>query len=188
MPVDYTLAKVYKIEPLNPNDKIDVYIGSTCEPTLARRMASHRRDYSNWKNGKFHYVSSFKIFEKYGVNNCQIFLIEDYPCNNKDQLRQKEGNYIKSMPCVNKHIAGRTHRESCKQYRENHKDKIKQYYENHKEYLQTKYKCICEGCYTRNHKSHHYKTKMHIDYMTKHDDIINSVNQILESIKDFKII
>jgi hypothetical protein len=177
MPVDYRLAKIYKIESLNPEDESDIYIGSTCEPTLARRMAGHRRKYECWKNGKYHWVSSFKLFEKYGVNNCNIFLIEDYPCNNKDQLRKQEGNYIKSMPCVNKHIAGQTHRESCKQYRN-----------NHKEYLQTKYKCICEGCYTRNNKSSHYKSKMHTNYMRKHDTVIEEVNQVLESINKLKLI
>ena len=81
------------------------------------------------------------------------------------------------MLIKNKNIAGQTHKESNEKY-----------YENHKEYLQTKYKCICEGCYTISHKARHYKSKMHINYMRKHDDIIKSVNQILESIKDFKII
>ena len=97
MPIDYSLAKLYKIEPLNPDDETDVYIGSTCEPTLARRMLGHRRDYLSWKAGKFHYVSSFKLFEKYGVNNCNIFLIENFPCDNKDQLGKQEGQYFKTM-------------------------------------------------------------------------------------------
>ena len=177
MPVDYTLAKLYKIEPLNPDDEADIYIGSTCEPTLARRMTGHRRDYSRWKNGKFNNITVFKLFEKYGVNNCNIFLIEEFSCDNKDQLRQREGYYIKSIPCVNKLVAGRTHKESVKQYRN-----------NHKEYINTNFMCICKGCYTRNNKSHHYKSKMHINYMRKHDAVIEEVNQILESINELKLI
>ena len=196
MPVDYTLAKIYKIEPLNPDDEADIYIGSTCEPTLAHRMASHRRDYSKWKNRKYHWISSFKLFEKYGVNNCNIILIEDYSCNNKDQLRQREGYYIKSMPCVNKNIAGQTKKECLKKYYEAHKDTIKerskQYYEAHKDTIKenknTNFMCICKGCYTRSHKSHHYKTKIHINYMRKHDAVIEEVNQILESINELKLI
>ena len=102
MPINYHLAKIYKIEPLNPDDEADVYIGSTCEPILARRMAGHRRDYTRWKAGRYGNVTSFMLFEKYGVDNCNIFLIENYQCNNKDELMKREGHYIKTIPCVKK--------------------------------------------------------------------------------------
>ena len=67
MPINYHLAKIYKIEPLNPDDEADVYIGSACEPILARRISGHRRNYIRWKNGKYGYMTSFKLFEKYGL-------------------------------------------------------------------------------------------------------------------------
>ena len=188
MPVDYQLAKIYKIETLNQDDESDVYIGSTCEPSLAHRMAGHRRNYKKWENGKYNNVTVFKLFEKYGIDNCNIFLIVEYPCETKDQLRQREGYYITNIPCVNKVVAGRKNKESCKQYYENNKETItnkqKQYRDEHKEYLQTKFKCICGGCHTRKHKSEHYKAKKHIDYMTKHDDIMNKVNDLLISINN----
>ena len=31
-----------------------------------------------------------KLFEKYGVENCKIILIEKYPCNDKDDLVARE--------------------------------------------------------------------------------------------------
>ena len=169
MPINYHLAKIYKIEPLNPDDEADVYIGSTCEPILARRMAGHRRDYTRWKAGRYGNVTSFMLFGKYGVDNCNIFLIEKFPCENKDELMKREGHYIKTIPCVNKFIAGRTNKECLK-------------------YQYTKFKCICKGCYTRQNKSHHIKSKKHINYMTKHDAVIEEVNQVLDSINDFKLI
>jgi predicted GIY-YIG superfamily endonuclease len=49
MPKDYSRGKIYKIV-CNITNKI--YIGSTCEPTLARRLAWHVQDFKKWKNGK----------------------------------------------------------------------------------------------------------------------------------------
>ena len=87
---DFKLAKIYKIIPLNQDHESDVYIGSTCKPSLAHRMTSHRRNYKSWKNGKYNKVSSFKLFDIYGIDNCNIYLIEEFPCETKDQLRKKE--------------------------------------------------------------------------------------------------
>ena len=149
---DFKLAKIYKIIPLNQDDESDVYIGSTCKPRLSQRLTKHRGNYKQWKNGKYSNVTVFKLFEKYDIDNCQILLLESYPCSNKDQLRKKEGYYIKAIPCVNKNIPGRTVKESQKQYRDNHKDYFEQYRDNHKEYSKTKFNCICGGYYTRNNK------------------------------------
>jgi hypothetical protein len=191
MPVDYRLAKIYKIQPLNADHESDVYIGSTCEPSLAHRMAGHRRNYKRWQEGKYNNMSSFKLFEKYGIDNCNIFLIEEFPCDSKDQLRKKEGYYIKNIPCVNKHLPGRSIKESQKEHYKNNKETKKetnkQYYENNKIYFQTKFKCICGSCYTRNHKFNHVKTLKHINYMTKHDDIIKKFNDLIISVKQLNL-
>jgi hypothetical protein len=140
-------------------------------------------------------VSSFKLFEKYGVENCNIYLIEEFPCDSKDQLRKREGYYIQNIPCVNKFIAGRTVKEYRKLYYENNivhiKETNKQYKldnkEHIKQYSQTKFKCICGGCYARSHKSEHYKTLKHINYMTKHDDIIKKFNDLIISVKQLNL-
>ena len=181
---DFKLAKIYKIIPLNQDHESDVYIGSTCKPSLAHRMSGHRGSYKHWKNGKYNNVTVFKLFEKYGIENLNISLIEEFPCETKDQLRKKEGYYIKAIPCINQRIAGRTSKEFQKQYRDNHKDYFEQYYKNNKEYLQTKFKCICGGYHTRNHKSTHLKSLKHINYMIKHDDIIKKVNDLIISINN----
>lgn len=174
---DFKLAKIYKIEPVNPVDKLDIYIGSTCKPRLSQRLTKHRGNYKQWKKGNGGHVRSFDLFDKYGVDNCNIFLIEDFPCETKDQLRQREGYYIKNIPCVNQRIAGRTKKESKKQYYEHNRETIL-------EYSQTKFNCICGGCYSRRDKSTHYKTLKHINYMTKHDDIIKKVNDLIISINN----
>ena len=191
--VDYSKSKIYKIEPINSEDEGDIYIGSTTKDTLAQRMSTHRCNYRSWKNGKYHPISSFDLFEKYGLENCLILLIESFPCKSKDELRSREGFYIKSMKCVNKLMAGRTQKEY---YEENKQsitfDKKQYYFENILKmreqsleyYNQNKEKCqnrrrkyyyeiqkqqpsiICDcGSYYKN-KYEHLKTKKHQAYLS----------------------
>ncbi len=121
---DYSKAKIYKIYSYE-ND--DVYYGSTCE-TLSQRMAKHRFNYKMYKNGKFRFTTSFKILE---LTSAKIELVENCPCNSKEELLQREGYYINNNNCVNKYIPGRT----MKEYYQANKKKIN---EKHKEYYRRK--------------------------------------------------
>jgi hypothetical protein len=58
-----------------------------------------------------------KILEN---NDYSIVLLEDYPCETKDQLLARERYYIENNICVNKIITTRTPKE----YREKNKDKL----------------------------------------------------------------
>ena len=92
---DYSKAKIYKI--LNDVDD-DVYVGSTCQP-LSVRMAGHRC-YSG--------TSPLKLYHKMrdiGVHHFYIELIEETPCENKEQLRAREGEYIRKYGTLNIQIA-----------------------------------------------------------------------------------
>jgi len=109
---DYQKAKIYKIVDLNEEM---VYIGSTSQ-TLCRRMSDHKKDYKIRKD-KF---TVHNIFDKYGIENCKILLIENYPCESRTELEKREGEIIKSLVCVNKIIAGRTPKERY----EDNKDEI----------------------------------------------------------------
>jgi hypothetical protein len=117
MPTDYSKAKIYK---LIDNTNGNIYVGSTCEPILSRRLAGHVGKYKAWQNGKFHYVTSFDIIKN---SNYDIVLIEAFPCNSRDQLHKRERFFIESMKCVNKFIPLRTGKE----YRLSHADEIKEY-------------------------------------------------------------
>ena len=170
MPTNYSSGKIYKIVDLT-NDNI--YIGSTCEPTLARRLAKHVSDYKCWKNGNFHFVTSFKILEN---GNYDIQLIEKYPCSTKDELHAREGYYIKLNECVNKVIMGRIKKDSDKNYYENHREQIlekkKIYSKIHKlekkEYDEKrklkKVVCQCGVTIQKAIISKHVKTKFHQQY------------------------
>jgi hypothetical protein len=96
-------------------------------------MDTHRTQYKCWKNGKHNLITSFNLFEKHGIKNCEIILLESVNANSKDELLAREAYWIKQVDCVNKVIPNRTD----KQYREDHKEEIaerhKQYYNDNKE-------------------------------------------------------
>ena len=134
---DYSQGKIYKIEPLVEHPEEDVYIGSTVQKYLCDRMGKHRADYKNQTN----YVSSFKLFQKYGVDNCNIYLLENVDAKDKNELNSREGYFIRTLPCVNKNIPGR----SKKEYRHDNRDKLKfdknVYYQENRERLIQKSRC-----------------------------------------------
>ena len=94
--VNYQQGKIYKIVCHNTGL---IYYGSTCEPSLARRLHYHKTSYMCVKYKVK--CTSTKVLEN---DNYGIFLVENYPCNNKDELRMRERFYIENNECVNKCI------------------------------------------------------------------------------------
>ena len=86
------------------------YIGSTTVG-LSSRMAQHRKNYLKYKDGLYHFVSIYDLFDKYGLENCKIELVEEAPCETKEQLRKIEGQHIRGEECINKRIEGRSTKE-----------------------------------------------------------------------------
>tara|TARA_R110000787_G_scaffold258125_1_gene363307 strand:+ start:69 stop:620 length:552 start_codon:yes stop_codon:yes gene_type:complete len=180
---DYQKGKIYKLwSPQGTNE--EVYYGSTCDE-LRFRKNGHKQ--------KSNYCSSKILFEKY--DDVRIELVEDYPCNNKQELNKKEGEYIRENKCLNKYISGRTlkeyrqdNKEKIQEYHKNNKEKIqeyhkiwrenntevkkdynKEYYENNKECLLNKYKkkvtCECGFILNKNNIKRHQKSSKHIKLM-----------------------
>jgi hypothetical protein len=98
--MDYKNSKIYKIIDL---EYTKMYIGSTTQ-LLTKRFCSHKSKYNKYKKNNIGYISSFILFDEFGIDNVKIELIENYPCNNKEELLKKEGEYIKNNICVNKII------------------------------------------------------------------------------------
>ena len=201
----YEKSKIYIIEPTVPHDDNEVYIGSTTQDRLCQRMVKHRCDYKRFVNGlKPHTVSAFKLFDKYGVNNLQIRLIEEVNVKNKDELHAIEGHYIKTTPCVNLIVAGRSNsqyridnKESIKErdkiYRMNNKEEIKNklywktYASKYPERVQESYlryknshsekiKCQCGSVVAKyNLTKQHIKTNKHQTYLQ--NNINTTINE-----------
>jgi len=184
--MDYKNGRIYKITS-NSTDKI--YIGSTCQP-LSKRMTTHRNDYKKFINGKCGKITSFELIK---LGDAIITLIEDFPCERKEQLHARERYYIELNKdiCVNK-IRPTITQEERKDYKnkwyESNKEEIaeqhkifrqenkdlmaernKVYYQNNKEKI-AKYKkqtitCICGAVCTILHKTRHEKTNKHLAFI-----------------------
>jgi len=124
--INYQNGKIYKIV---CNETGLVYYGSTCKPRLCDRLSKHTYSYKAFLKGKQHYYASFDVLEN---GNYNIILVENYACNNKDELTKKEREYIENNICVNRNIPN----QSRKEYYQNNKTKLlnqnKEYYQNNK--------------------------------------------------------
>ena len=130
--VNYANTKIYKIEAISGDGKC--YIGSTTKKYLSQRMESHRTDYKSWLLNKSRsHIRSYDLFDEYGLYNCNIILLESYPCDSKDAKNARESFYIRELDCVNKNIPGNF---------SNKEDYHKDYYNNNKDKVNTK--CSCE--------------------------------------------
>ena len=128
----YQNGKIYQITDIGYNK---CYIGSTTEG-LNLRMTRHRAGYKHFLNSGKKFISSFDLFNEYGVENCKIELIEYFKCDSLQELRKREGQVIKNTDCVNTWVAGRTQKE----YREDNKDKIKEIDKEYREQNKDKIK------------------------------------------------
>ena len=126
---DYSKGKIYVIR-----NNIDgrIYIGSTCK-TLTIRMGQHRaqskRECLNTK--------MYKTMRELTPSCFYIELLEDFKCENGDQLRRREGELIRQyQPELNKNIAGRTHEEFYIENKEVLIERSKDYYHANKGYVE----------------------------------------------------
>ena len=120
----YQDGKIYKI--LNTEND-DVYIGSTTQK-LSKRMTNHR---IQAKNGKNHLL--YQQMREIGDDKFYIELIEEFPCENLEQLNKREGEFIREVATLNKKVAGRTKKEYKNDYKEHISEKGKQYYQDNRE-------------------------------------------------------
>ena len=170
----YKNGKIYKII---DNTNGNIYIGSTCEPTLARRLARHRGQYKQYLKSGGKYITLFQILEN---NDCDIILLEDFPCETKDQLLSRERYYIENNECVNKVIPPKEYREQNKAYskkwKEQNQDKIKIYNEKYQKQNHDKLK---------NQQKEYYKQNQDIIKEKKKDYYERNRNEILTKNKDY---
>ena len=170
----YQNGKIYKVIDIDYNK---CYIGSTCE-NLSKRVEGHRKDFKNYlidKNVNKHYTKSVLLFEEYGMDNAKIELIENFPCNSKEELLQREGYYIEKTNCLNRCVAGRSKIAYNKQRYENTKEQILEQYKDYRRRNKEAIKankskiidCACGSSVANAHFKRHERTKKHIDFMNE---------------------
>jgi hypothetical protein len=124
--MDYKNGRIYKI--LNYIDD-DIYVGSTCQP-LSKRMAKHRSSINSTTKG---HRALYAKMRELGVEQFYIELIEECPCDNKEQLHKREGELIREFGTLNHVISGRSTKEWLQDNHEHCKERNKQYYQDNKE-------------------------------------------------------
>jgi len=117
---NYQNGKIYKIHSFQTDN---IYIGSTTQP-LCKRFVDHKFKFKQGIKGPM----SKKILI---YDDAMITLIENYPCNDRNELEKRERFQIENNNCVNKCIPTRT----SKEYRDSNKDKLKQYQIDNKDKL-----------------------------------------------------
>ena len=119
----YSRAKIYK---LIDNTNNNIYVGSTCENRLCRRLQKHLGAYKSWLKGSPHQnrVRSFDILKN---DDYKIILLENYPCETKEQLLAREQYYIDSLTCINKNNTYHNSVEYKKKWDIKNKEKLNCY-------------------------------------------------------------
>lgn len=127
----FSKAKIYEIRCRNTGL---CYIGSTTK-SLEERLSRHENSYRFWKLHGINYRSSFEILEG---GNYEIYLLEYFPCDFKEELHHREGLWQRKIRCVNQRIAGRTTKQYYQENKEAVRAKNVEYRNNNQNHLNQK--------------------------------------------------
>jgi hypothetical protein len=129
--LDYSKSKIYKLQCEDGH----FYIGSTANE-LRKRFQDHK-SHSKTRNSRV-----YTHINELGWDKVRIVLIEDFCCENREQLVRKEDEHIRTHKdnqlCLNTYVAVMIEEDIAayhKAYNEAHKEDKKAYYEAHKEDL-----------------------------------------------------
>jgi len=148
---NYQDSKIYRLV-CNTNNL--TYYGSTTQP-LSKRLHQH----------KCKIKQKIKSCKNFDPNNIQIFLVENYKCDNKEQLIKKEREYIEKYECVNLNIPGREKKEYYEDKKEHIKDNVSKWRNENKERIKTNninIVCDCGAEIKKYEMSRHKKSKKHM--------------------------
>jgi hypothetical protein len=109
--VDYSKSKIYRVIGGNL-----IYFGSTTQ-SLTKRKAIHINDKKRGKNLSINPILDFEDYK--------IELVEEFPCNNKEELLQRERWWIDNNICINIKkpiVSVEEAKLSKKLYQQNHKE------------------------------------------------------------------
>ena len=93
---NYKNGKIYKIEDLSGQHL--PYYGSTVQKYISNRITTHRKK----AQGDVRECASAAII---AAGNYRYSLVENFPCNTKEELLVREQYYIDNFPCINKQNA-----------------------------------------------------------------------------------
>ena len=144
-PIDYSKTVIYGIFS-NSSDE-NIYIGHTTD--FSNRKRGHKSTCNNPNDNLYHLMLYKKIRDNGGWDNYTMRLIEEYPCNTRNEATAREffyyqnfstalNAYVPNRDKTNYYIENKHHLlQKNKEYRKNNKETIyknnKTYCENNKE-------------------------------------------------------
>lgn len=171
----YSKGKIYKIVS-DLTDKF--YIGSTTKKNLCDRLYNHKSKYNSWIKTNKEYYGSFELMK---LEQYKIILLENYSCNSKAELIQREQFYIDKYKCDNLLNIHRSFNstEYRKEYKKDWEEKYgkdrTEYYKNwnskeevklkkriYDEKQKEKITCICGCVISKSSMYLHKKSKKHL--------------------------
>jgi hypothetical protein len=174
---DYNEGKIYKII-AETNEDFLPYIGSSTQK-LSKRMSQHRDNYKLFLEGKDRIRSkACDLFQKFGVKNCRIVLIENFPCKTIEELTSRERYWYDNIKNCNYQKTQRTIEEIVeysKIYHNEHKEQISEkkkiHYQANKEEILKKHKekfeCVCGAIICKYGKVEHERSRKHISFISQ---------------------
>ncbi len=179
---DYSKSVIYKIH----KDGI-CYIGSTTNEK--RRKEDHKFSCNN-ENSEFYHLKVYQHIRENGGWDTWIFeVIEEYPCDNTEQLVERERYYYdilnhklntrqpsttieerKEQKAINGAKNYQDNKEEIAKKNAEHKEERNKYnskwYEDNKKALNQSHICECGGRYTTTgSKTRHCRSKKHIAFI-----------------------
>ena len=184
--VDYSKTIIYKIQHKEVDELL--YVGSTTDFT--RRKAQHKRICNNANSEKYNLKLYSMMRDNGGFDSFNMLVIKEFPCQNKQEVLMEEDKIMREMKSTLNMMRAyltpeeklENHKQYNQLYKEQHREEIreqsrdyaKKYRETYRETINEKNKqkvsCLCGGKYTLCHKSRHFKTK-------KHQDFVNTTEQ-----------
>jgi hypothetical protein len=189
--IDYSKTLIYKLV-CNDLSIKECYVGHTTDFT--RRKQCHKDRCHNEK-GKYYNTKVYTtIRENGGWINWTMIEIEKYPCRDDNEARAKEREWYEILISnLNTYCPQRSNEENKNrssfmqkqryennreeaisiqsQYRKDNREDIlikkKLYRENNKCKINSVFICQCGSQTTHGHKSNHFKTKHHLQYMER---------------------
>lgn len=169
---DYQNGRIYKIvNDIKPNE---LYCGSTVAP-LCVRLGRHRSDSKVEKNQSRRFYQFVR--ELGGWHLFRIVLVENYPCNNKEELHAREEYWRKGLKATlntyrpHGYVKEVYQKSYQVKYRAEKPLKIKELKKKSNTHrLSVKFQCLCGGEYSLHSKSAHMKTGKHQKYSHQADN------------------
>jgi len=181
--MDYKNGVIYKIC-CKDKDITDCYVGSSC--SHISRKSSHKSNCNNKNSREYNYPVYRYIRDNGGWGNWEFVLLEEYPCENKNQLVIRERYWFEKLGAtLNKRYPERSkteyyqenkeeilekRKEYHKQNREKISEKGKEHYQKNKveilekakeNYQKNKVECECGSIVCRKYLKRHKKTQKH---------------------------